>query len=203
LRSRYALGPLTSTIYRTQFIVDATEVCTLGRQLCNEISQLMLSIRTWRHIGNRTVNVDKAYSDGLSEPEHVALASATAAPSIHRQSPSSKSPARALPAHTSDSNSMSAMQCTIVDPSSSKDQTQVRPVCVEMQSTLRLIGTLIVSPYQAVDEHGVTGTFFVFPDLSCRTPGCYRLCFKLLRIDMHNMRRVYRRDVRPWNAYTE
>jgi len=83
---------------------------------------------------------------------------------------------------------MFAMQCTIVDPSNLKDQTQVRPVCVEMYSTLRLIGTVIVSSYQAVDEHGVTGTFSVFPDLSCRTPSCYRLCFKLLRIDIHNMR---------------
>ena len=58
----------------------------------------MLSIRTLRHIGNRTVDVDKAYSDGLSEPEHVALASAIATPSIDHQSSSSGSPARALPA---------------------------------------------------------------------------------------------------------
>ena len=67
---------------------------------------------------------------------------------------------------------MPAMQCTIVSPFSLEDQTQDWPVCVEMQSTLRLTSTLIVSLYQAVDEHGVTGTFFVFPDLSCRTPGC-------------------------------
>ena len=88
----------------------------------------------------------------------------------------------------SDNNSMFAMHCTIVDPSSLRDQTRVRPVCVEMQSTLRLAGTLVASPYQAIDEHGDAGTFFVFPDLSCRTPGRYRLCFRLLQIDMHNTR---------------
>lgn len=81
-----------STIFRTQFRVDATEVCTSGRQLCNEISQLMLSIRTLRHIGNRTVNVDKAYSDGLSEPEHVALASATANSELRITSKGTSSP---------------------------------------------------------------------------------------------------------------
>lgn len=29
----------------------------------------------------------------------------------------------------------------------------------------------------------MAGIFFVFPDLSCRSPGRYRLCFKLSRID--------------------
>lgn len=90
----------------------------------------------------------------------------------------------------SDSDSMFAMHCTIIDPSGLRDQTRVPPVSVGMDSTLRLTGTLVASPYQAIDEHGVAGTFFVFPDLSCRTPGCYRLCFKLLRIDMHNMRQA-------------
>ena len=34
--------------------------------------QLMLPIRALRRIGNRTVDVDQAYSDGFSELEHVA-----------------------------------------------------------------------------------------------------------------------------------
>jgi hypothetical protein len=45
------------------------------------------------------------------------------------------------------------------------------------------MGTIVASPYQAKDENGVAGTFFVFPDLSCRSPGKYRLRFKLLRVD--------------------
>jgi len=49
------------------------------------------------------------------------------------------------------------------------------------------MGTLVASPYQAKDERGIAGTFFVFPDLSCRAPGRYRLHFKLLRIDPFNM----------------
>lgn len=49
------------------------------------------------------------------------------------------------------------------------------------------MGTLVASPYQAKDERGIAGTFFVFPDLSCRAPGRYRLHFKLLRIDPYNM----------------
>lgn len=49
------------------------------------------------------------------------------------------------------------------------------------------MGTLVASPYQAKDEHGIAGTFFVFPDLSCRSPGKYRLKFRLLRVDTGNM----------------
>jgi hypothetical protein len=51
------------------------------------------------------------------------------------------------------------------------------------------MGTLVASPYQAKDEHGIAGTFFVFPDLSCRSPGKYRLKFRLLRIDSSNMQK--------------
>lgn len=49
------------------------------------------------------------------------------------------------------------------------------------------MGTIVASPYQAKDERGVAGTFFVFPDLSCRSPGRYKLGFKLLRVDLMSM----------------
>jgi hypothetical protein len=49
------------------------------------------------------------------------------------------------------------------------------------------MGTLVASPYQAKDENSIAGTFFVFPDLSCRSPGKYRLKFRLLRVDTSNM----------------
>lgn len=87
----------------------------------------------------------------------------------------------------SDSNSMLAMYCTLLDPSNPEDETKTQPIGANMQSTSRLTGTLVASPYQAEDERGVAGIFFVFPDLSCSAPGRYRLYFKLLRIDMYNM----------------
>lgn len=87
----------------------------------------------------------------------------------------------------SDGNSMLALHCTLLNPSNQEDETQAQPMGADMQSTRRLMGTLVASPYQAKDERDVAGTFFVFPDLSCRAPGRYRLHFKLLRIDPCNM----------------
>lgn len=47
----------------------------------------------------------------------------------------------------------------------------------------RLMGNLVASPFFGEDEHGDLGSFFCFPDISCRTPGQYRLKFSLLTID--------------------
>ena len=86
-----------------------------------------------------------------------------------------------------DLGAMLALHCTLMNSESQADETQVPPQGADMQSTRRLMGTLVASPYPAKDEHGVAGTFFVFPDLSCRSPGKYRLHLKLLRIDPMNM----------------
>ncbi|KAK5127858.1 hypothetical protein LTR85_004975 [Meristemomyces frigidus] len=83
----------------------------------------------------------------------------------------------------SDWNAMLALHCTLLSPDGRDDETEVPPSHPEMLSTRRLMGTLVASPYPAKDENGVAGTFFVFPDLSCRSPGKYRLRFKLMRID--------------------
>ncbi|KAK4546536.1 hypothetical protein LTR36_001753 [Oleoguttula mirabilis] len=83
----------------------------------------------------------------------------------------------------SDWNAMLALHCTLLSPDGRDDETEVPPQHPEMLSTRRLMGTLVASPYPAKDENGVAGTFFVFPDLSCRSPGKYRLRFNLLRID--------------------
>lgn len=83
---------------------------------------------------------------------------------------------------------MLALHCTLLNPANQEDETTQAPSSsTDMQSTRRLMGTLVASPYQAKDERGTAGTFFVFPDLSCRAPGRYRLHFKLLRIDPFNM----------------
>jgi len=86
-----------------------------------------------------------------------------------------------------DHNGMLALHCTLLNPANQEDETQAPSTTADMQSTRRLMGTLVASPYQAKDERGIAGTFFVFPDLSCRAPGRYRLHFKLLRIDPFNM----------------
>lgn len=47
----------------------------------------------------------------------------------------------------------------------------------------RLMGNLVASPFYGEDENGEFGSFFCFPDISCRTPGRYRLKFSLVTID--------------------
>jgi hypothetical protein len=86
-----------------------------------------------------------------------------------------------------DHTGMLALHCTLLNPASQEDETQAPTNPADIQSTRRLMGTLVASPYQAKDERNIAGTFFVFPDLSCRAPGRYRLHFKLLRIDPFNM----------------
>jgi hypothetical protein len=82
-----------------------------------------------------------------------------------------------------------ALHCTLLNPANQEDETQALVNNTDMQSTRRLMGTLVTSTYQAKDERGIAGSFFVFPDLSCRAPGRYRLHMKLLRIDLFNMQR--------------
>lgn len=86
-----------------------------------------------------------------------------------------------------DPNAMFALHCSLLSPDGHDDETELPPAHPDMPSTRRLMGTLVASPYQAKDENGVAGTFLVFPDLSCRSPGKYRLRFKLLRVDPMNM----------------
>jgi hypothetical protein len=47
----------------------------------------------------------------------------------------------------------------------------------------RLMGNLVASPFVGFDERGVEGCFFCFPDISCRTPGRYRLKFVLVVLE--------------------
>ncbi|KAF2766602.1 hypothetical protein EJ03DRAFT_262092, partial [Teratosphaeria nubilosa] len=86
-----------------------------------------------------------------------------------------------------DWDGMLAIACTLLG-QSGEDETEVPPAHPHQAATRRLMGTLVASTYEAKDEHGVAGTFFVFPDLSCRSPGKFRLHFKLLRIDPGNMK---------------
>ncbi|CAK4021467.1 Hypothetical predicted protein [Lecanosticta acicola] len=98
---------------------------------------------------------------------------------------------RATGAPELDCNAMFALHCILMSPDGNDDETELPPAQPDAPYTRRLMGTLVASPYQAKDEHGIAGTFFVFPDLSCRSPGKYRLRFKLLRIDPTNMQGIH------------
>ena len=57
------------------------------------------------------------------------------------------------------------------------------------------MGTLVASPFIANDpevpnaesEEARRSCFFIFPDLSCRTNGLYRLRFSLMRVNVESM----------------
>lgn len=82
---------------------------------------------------------------------------------------------------------MLALHCTLLSSDGNEDQVDPASAQEDMPSTRRLTGTLVASPYQAKDEYGIAGNFFVFHDMSCRSPGRYILLFKLIRIDPRMM----------------
>lgn len=75
------------------------------------------------------------------------------------------------------------LHCTIVHADSLSDASQIEQSRTDMAMTQRLMGTCVASPFAGKDEQGQRGTFFVFPDLSCRSPGRYRFLFRLIVVD--------------------
>ncbi len=78
------------------------------------------------------------------------------------------------------------VHCTLWNEDGTVDETAISGQ--ERRVNRRLMGTLVASPFVALDENEQEGCFFCFPDLSCRTHGRYRLKFVLMRIDMENLR---------------
>ncbi len=88
------------------------------------------------------------------------------------------------------------VHCTLVSPNSSEtDVTAITDPCTQRTSRY-LMGTLVASPFISSDpEFQLTASvkgpnasnciscFFVFPDLSCCTPGYYKLHFGLVHLD--------------------
>ena len=76
-----------------------------------------------------------------------------------------------------------------------QDVTAVRDPNQSNRLSRRLMGTLVASPFIGVDpaapetgnEHSRLGCFFIFPDLSCRQNGLYRLRFTLMKVSMPSM----------------
>ncbi|SPJ74653.1 uncharacterized protein FTOL_04384 [Fusarium torulosum] len=79
------------------------------------------------------------------------------------------------------------MSCSILDETGSHDASFMPE---EYRQQRRLMGLLVSSPFVGKDEHGEEGCFFCFPDLSCRTPGSFRLKFSLVRIDPLRAREI-------------
>ncbi|GAB7356867.1 hypothetical protein MBLNU459_g7736t1 [Dothideomycetes sp. NU459] len=79
------------------------------------------------------------------------------------------------------------LHCTLINAVSRQDESQIEPHRPDLPATQRLMGTSVASPFSGRDEFGRRGTFFVFPDLSCRSPGLYRFRFRLLIVDPLNL----------------
>ena len=78
------------------------------------------------------------------------------------------------------------VHCTLWSVNGDSDETAL--IGVDKRLTRRLMGTLVASPFFGQDETGEEGCFFVFPDLSCRTHGRYRLRFVLMRLEPSELR---------------
>lgn len=75
---------------------------------------------------------------------------------------------------------MNIVHCSIWSETGNEDMSGMPD---EYTRQKRLMGNLVASPFVGLDEHGVEGCFFCFPDISCRTPGKYRLKFSLISLD--------------------
>ncbi|KAL0472976.1 velvet factor domain-containing protein [Neurospora intermedia] len=78
----------------------------------------------------------------------------------------------------------SVIHCSIWDETGVKDMSSMPE---DFRQQRRLMGTLVASPFVGLDENGEEGCFFCFPDLSCRTPGTFRLKFALVVLDPARM----------------
>lgn len=78
----------------------------------------------------------------------------------------------------------SVVHCSIWDEAGLKDMSSMPE---DFRQQRRLMGTLVASPFVGMDERGEEGCFFCFPDLSCRTPGVFRLKFALVVLDPARM----------------
>jgi hypothetical protein len=82
--------------------------------------------------------------------------------------------------------STTVIHCSIWDESGMKDMSSMPE---DFRQQRRLMGTLVASPFIGLDENGQEGCFFCFPDLSCRTPGTFRLKFNFVSLDPLKMQR--------------
>lgn len=72
------------------------------------------------------------------------------------------------------------VHCSICDETGTKDMSSMPE---DFRQQRRLMGTLVASPFVGLDENGEEGCFFCFSDLSCRTPGSFRLRFQFVVLE--------------------
>ncbi|KAH8878563.1 hypothetical protein GQ53DRAFT_859291 [Thozetella sp. PMI_491] len=72
------------------------------------------------------------------------------------------------------------VHCSIWDETGLKDMSTMPE---DYRQQRRLMGTVVSSSFVGQDENGQEGCFFCFQDLSCRTPGTFRLRFAFVMID--------------------
>ncbi|KAK5629596.1 hypothetical protein RRF57_005311 [Xylaria bambusicola] len=77
-------------------------------------------------------------------------------------------------------HSYSIMHCTIWNEAGDQDLSSMPE---DYRTQRRLMGTVVSSPFAGNDENDEFGCFFCFPDLSCRTPGSFRLQFSFMVLD--------------------
>lgn len=77
-------------------------------------------------------------------------------------------------------HSYSLMHCTIWNEGGDQDLSSMPE---DYRTQRRLMGTVVSSPFAGYDENDNYGCFFCFPDLSCRTPGSFRLRFSFMVLD--------------------
>lgn len=85
-------------------------------------------------------------------------------------------------------NPHNALHCSLVD-SSGSDITQTRDSHDPQRMSRGLSGSIMASPFIGFDpaapasnvENARLGCFFIFPDISCRQAGLYRLRFQLVQ----------------------
>ncbi|CAK7265505.1 hypothetical protein SEPCBS57363_001617 [Sporothrix epigloea] len=80
---------------------------------------------------------------------------------------------------------LTVVHCSIWDETGEQDNSTMPE---DYRQQRRLMGTLVSSPFVGRDEYGKEGCFFCFPDLSCRTPGSFRLKFSLVVLKLPGMR---------------
>ncbi|KAI0887524.1 velvet factor-domain-containing protein [Annulohypoxylon maeteangense] len=78
----------------------------------------------------------------------------------------------------------SVMHCTIWNETGDQDCSGMPD---DFRQQRRLMGTIVSSPFVGIDEKNEEGCFFCFPDLSCRTPGTFRLRFSLVVLDPNSV----------------
>ncbi|KAI2612130.1 velvet factor-domain-containing protein [Hypoxylon fragiforme] len=78
----------------------------------------------------------------------------------------------------------SVMHCTIWNQTGDQDCSGMPD---DYRQQRRLMGTIVSSPFVGFDENNEEGCFFCFPDLSCRTPGTFRLRFSLVVLDPNSV----------------